>query len=292
MKDVAVRVIEVRAPDGIRLAGEVHCVETGPVVIFLHGGGQSRSAWRGAARRLADVGYRACTMDLRGHGDSDWSDAAAYHVDDFAGDLIVTIQQIGSPAILVGASLGGHVATLVAARRPDLCRALLLADVTPWIDEEAGDHIRETLRGSAAGFANVEGAAAMIARLHGISRQGADPQRLRRHLKAGEDGRLYWRWDTRFLADSNVRFGGEGGLFAREAAKLVVPVLAMIAQHSNLTTPGEVAAFKAAVPQLESTMIPGARHMVTGDVNDAYADAILRFLAPMKLRTGFSAHPC
>lgn len=284
--------IEVMTSGGVRLAGEIHGPKTGGVVIFLHGGGQSRSAWRGAARRLAAAGCRACTMDLRGHGDSDWSDRAAYHVDDFAGDLIATIGQMGSPAVLVGASLGGHIAMLVAARRPNLCRALLLADVTPWIDETAGDHIRDTLRLSAAGFATVEDAAAMIGRLHGDAGQGGDPQRLRRHLRAGRDGRLYWTWDTRFLLDSNVRFGGEGGLFVAEATRLSVPVLVMMAEHSNLTTPDEVAAFKAAVPHVESVIIPGARHMVTGDVNDAYADAILGFLGRRGLRTGSSAHPC
>lgn len=275
---VAIREIGLVSHDGLRLAGEVHGGAQGQSILLLHGGGQSRSAWRGAARRLAAAGYRACAFDLRGHGDSDWSPDAAYGLDAFVMDLVAAIEAMGSPAILVGASFGGHVAVLTAARRPDLCRALLLADVTPWIDEAAGDHFRGTLRTSADGFASVEEAAAMIARLHGDPATLADPARLRRHMRIGADGRLHWKWDMRFLNDAHLRRGGEQGLFVAEALKLSVPVLVMAAEHSNLTTQAEIDAFRNAVPGVEAVTIAGARHMLTGDVNDAYAEAIIAFI--------------
>ena len=272
------REIRLRSPDGLLLAGEVHGKNGAPPVILLHGGGQSRKAWRGAARRLAATGYLACLMDLRGHGDSGWPEPAAYAIDNFVDDLLAAIAHLGPPAVLVGASFGGHIAMLTAARHPGLCSALLLADVTPWIDESAGDHFRDTLRASAGGFSSIEEAAAVIARLHGDGGQH-DPGRLLPHLRTGDDGRLHWKWDARFLDGAQIRGGGEGGLFMTEARRLRVPVLVMAAELSNLTSAREIAAFQAAVAGVDAVTIPGARHMLTGDANDAYADAIIGFLA-------------
>lgn len=272
--------ITVAAPDGLRLAGEAHGPADGAPVIFLHGGGQSRSAWRVAAQRLGEAGYRACTMDLRGHGDSDWSEALAYDFDDYVGDLVATIVALGgAPAVLVGASLGGHIATLAAARYPDRVSALLLADVTPWIDEEQGGAIRSRLREARHGFASLEEASAMVSRLRGTPPRTGSLEGLRHHVRERADGRLYFRWDVRLMDDAKLEGGGEGGLFRREAMRLRLPVLVMRAEHSTLTTAGQVAAFRAAVPGVEEVLIEGAGHMVTGDVNDAYADAILAFLS-------------
>lgn len=53
-------------------------------VIFLHGGGQTRHAWGGAAARVAAAGWYAVSVDLRGRGESDWT--GRYHYRDFAAD--------------------------------------------------------------------------------------------------------------------------------------------------------------------------------------------------------------
>ena len=45
-----------------------------PLVILLHGGGQTRHAWKGTTEKLASSGFYAVALDLRGHGDSDWSE--------------------------------------------------------------------------------------------------------------------------------------------------------------------------------------------------------------------------
>ena len=45
-----------------------------PAVVFLHGGGQTRRSWGKAAAAVAERGWQAVTVDLRGHGESDWSE--------------------------------------------------------------------------------------------------------------------------------------------------------------------------------------------------------------------------
>ena len=53
-------------------------------------------------------------MDLRGHGDSDWSEEGDYAIESYRSDLISVIEEIGKPASLIGASLGGMVSLSTA----------------------------------------------------------------------------------------------------------------------------------------------------------------------------------
>ena len=52
-----------------------------PLVILLHGGGQTRYAWGGTAEKLSQSGFYALAIDLRGHGDSDWSEEGDYAIE-------------------------------------------------------------------------------------------------------------------------------------------------------------------------------------------------------------------
>lgn len=199
---------KVTARDGLQLTIETYGSPEQQPVIFLHGGGQSRYAWRRAARLLGTAGYRSCAVDMRGHGDSDWSDSLAYRFDDFTLDLVTVIDTLSDqPAVLVGASLGGHIAMLTAANFRTRAKALALADVTPWIDEAVETTMRLTLREAEHGFATIEEAASLISRLNGSEPGGKPPAGLYRHLQHKSDGRLYFRWDTR-LMDETVLHGG------------------------------------------------------------------------------------
>ena len=61
--------------------------------------------------------------DLRGHGASSWT-PGRYRLWDYAADMVSLLERvIGEPAVIVGHSLGGEVAIIVASERPDLVRA-------------------------------------------------------------------------------------------------------------------------------------------------------------------------
>ncbi len=79
------RRFEVAGPDGVRLVGDERGPEDGPLVLLLHGGGQTRHSWGATAAELADHGWRAVTLDARGHGESDWSERRDYRLSSFAG---------------------------------------------------------------------------------------------------------------------------------------------------------------------------------------------------------------
>lgn len=61
----------LRGLGGIRLAASMFGPVDGPPVLMLGGLGQTRHGWSRAAERLSERGWRAITLDLRGHGESD-----------------------------------------------------------------------------------------------------------------------------------------------------------------------------------------------------------------------------
>jgi non-heme chloroperoxidase len=263
--------------DGVVLRGERQGPADAPLVILLHGGGQSRSAWRSAAGALAKAGLRTVSIDLRGHGHSDWSPDGDYAFGRHIADLVAVIEQLGSEAVLIGASLGGHVSLLTAVARPDLVRGIVLADVTPFVDESIADDLRASLRAGTHGFATLDEAAATLARF-GEQPPRKPSARLREHLRDGPDGRLYWKWDPRIVEDRFVRHGGEGGLFATAAERLSVPTLVLRAEYSKITSPAQLSRFREVSPHIQVREIAGIGHMLTGDSNRAYTPAILEFL--------------
>ncbi len=98
----------------------------GPVVICLPGMGELRSAYRFTVPALVDAGYRAVTMDLRGHGDSD---ATFDTYDDVAAgtDALALVAELGvDSATLVGNSMSAGAVVWAAAEQPDAVSRLVL----------------------------------------------------------------------------------------------------------------------------------------------------------------------
>lgn len=104
----------------------LHAVRTGgpnPPVVLLHGLMGSGACWGPIARMLD---FAVVMPDLRGHGRS-FAPERGYTYDDHAGDVIELIRELPSP-VLVGHSMGGMVASVVATRHP--LRGLVLVDPT------------------------------------------------------------------------------------------------------------------------------------------------------------------
>lgn len=101
----------------------------GPPVVVLHGLFGSGRNWMTVSRRLADR-YRVLAPDLRNHGTSPWSPVHTYEA--MADDIVAVLEERSpGPAALVGHSMGGKAAMLVALRRPDLVDRLVVVDVAP-----------------------------------------------------------------------------------------------------------------------------------------------------------------
>lgn len=99
-----------------------------PTVLYLHGLGARWSIFRPMMRRLAQVGTHYA-LDLRGHGDSDWT-SDDYSIESFGEDVAEFIREVcGGKVSVFGHSLGGWVALYVAATYPELVENLIIADI-------------------------------------------------------------------------------------------------------------------------------------------------------------------
>jgi pimeloyl-ACP methyl ester carboxylesterase len=276
---------------GNRLAADIFG-DAGSPVLFLHGGGQTRHAWRATAERLARRGHVAVALDQRGHGESDWIADAHYAVADFAADATrvcdVLAARHGRRPVLVGASLGG-LAAMVAAREASRAgRALpfsgvVLVDITPRIDPTGVDKITGFMRTHAAdGFATIEQAAEAVAAYLPHRPRPKSLDGLKKNLRRMPDGRWRWHWDPKFL-DGPRPVGTAGGdmvaVLSQGVRAFDGPVLLVRGGGSELVTMEHVAEFRALCPQADFVDVAEARHMVAGDKNDVFAQAILDFLA-------------
>jgi pimeloyl-ACP methyl ester carboxylesterase len=113
---VTTQTIELLGRDGIRLVGDAVGDPADPPVLLAHGGGQTRHSWHTTTTYLGTHGWYAVSLDLRGHGDSEWAPDGDYSVEAFSSDLIEVCRTLGRPA-MIGASLGGTSSLLAAARR-------------------------------------------------------------------------------------------------------------------------------------------------------------------------------
>lgn len=274
---------------GNRIAGDLHGAALDPprgAVILAHGGGQTRHSWRGTAERLAGAGWAAVTIDQRGHGDSAWVEDGDYSYDAFAADLEAVAGQvaarIGLPPALIGASLGGMAGMIAAGERTADIAALVLVDITPSVKREGVACVLDFMGAHAEeGFATLEDAAAAIASYLPHRPPPKDLSGLKKNLRYDPDGRYRWHWDPRFLAFRERTAEGARVLEQRMIAAargLDMPVLLVRGRESELVGEAEAEAFRALVPQAELADVSGARHMVAGDKNDVFADAVLTFL--------------
>jgi pimeloyl-ACP methyl ester carboxylesterase len=131
-----VRRAEVTGPGGVRLAAwefseppKDQEAPGRPGVLLLHGLMGRSVHWAGPARWLS-ARYRAVGLDQRGHGRSEKPAAGPYDRDAFVSDAEAALEQLEmAPAVLIGHAMGALTAWQLAARRPDLVRALVICDM-------------------------------------------------------------------------------------------------------------------------------------------------------------------
>jgi pimeloyl-ACP methyl ester carboxylesterase len=262
---------------GAQLAYERRAGSLGPVLL-AHGFGQTRQSWAGTQDRLADAGFGSLAFDMRGHGRSSWNPVDAdYEVDDFVADQSVAAAAVGGRPILVGASMGGLTGLLAQARHR-LFSALVLVDVTPRWERAGMERIQGFMRAHPDGFADMDHAAAEIARYLPHRSARKTPAQLTGLLRDNGAGRLRWHWDPRLLDGFVANSASLQAPLEAATRALDVPALLLSGGRSDLVSDETVAHFLELAPAARHVRLPDATHMLAGDDNDAFADALLEFL--------------
>lgn len=121
-----------------------------PALLIAHGLFGSARNWGIIAKRLSDS-RQVIAVDMRNHGESDWFQSHSYF--DQAADLAEVIEHFGAPMDVLGHSMGGKAAMVLALEHPNLINRLVVADIAPVAYGHTQGHLIEAMRSvSSIGF--------------------------------------------------------------------------------------------------------------------------------------------
>jgi pimeloyl-ACP methyl ester carboxylesterase len=267
--------------DGLQLAADIVGDGARGSVMLAHGGGQTRHSWASTAVSLAERGWKAVSLDLRGHGESDWAADGDYDSLRFAEDLVAVADALPDQPALIGASLGGISGLLVeTVVAPGTFRSLTLVDIVPRSDPEGVAKIMGFMGANIEhGFDSLEAAADSIAAYLPHRPRPKDLSGLSKNLRLGDDGRYRWHWDPRFVTGMGARRqAAEGQRVEPRWEDIDIPVHLIRGRMSELVSREAAEAFVATLRHGSFTDVADAGHMVAGDRNDVFLEAVLAFL--------------
>lgn len=259
------------------LNAELHTTslgESGPLVAFCHGlFGQGKN-WTTIAKEVA-VDHRVLLVDMPHHGRSEWPDHFDY-VD--VADRVATLFSADDPVALVGHSMGGKAAMVLALRHPELVERLCVVDVSP-VDYEG--------RSEFAGYIEAMLALDLDTLEH---RRDADealteavPNRtvrsfLLQNLHRGDDG-WSWRPNLEVLGRDLEALGG----WPADALEGVAPYGGSTLWVAGASSPYVEDEYTDAMdrwfPRNRRVTIKGAGHWVHSEQPQVFTEVLRRFLA-------------
>lgn len=272
--------VEFRGVDDVTLIADEwnRGVSDRPTVVLLHGGGQNRHSWKNTGQILADQGLHVVALDTRGHGDSDRSPSGNYSVEVLCSDALEVIGQIGGPAVLVGASMGGLTGILAAHQAgPQTVTKLVLVDVVPRYEKSGSARIRDFMFNHVHGFDSLEQAADAVAAYLPHRDRPRSPEGLKKNLRR-RDGRWYWHWDPAFLTKPEDDPGSRADKLEQAAMDLTIPILLLRGKLSDVVSAEGVQDLLAKVPGAEFVELSEAGHTAAGDDNDAFSEIVVEFV--------------
>lgn len=241
---------------------------TGPAtpLLIVHGLYGSGRNWGVIAKRLSDRGP-VTAVDLRNHGDSFWSDSHSYP--DMADDLAQVIDAQGGPMDVVGHSMGGKAAMVLALTRPELVNRLIVADIAPVTYTHLQIQFIEAMR--AVDLSQVEkrsDAAAQLARL-------VDDPTLQAFFTQSLDVKgKRWKLNLDALAaemDKILGFPEIGGTFDK-------PTLFLSGALSDYVSADHRPTIKSLFPKARFAKIPEAGHWLHAEKPREFEASVRAFL--------------
>lgn len=241
--------------------------------ILLHGIARVARCFDHLAPHLAND-YRVIAVDMRGHGESDWHPDGAYLVQDYTTDIEALIEQLDLRGVVLwGASTGGRVAQMVAGRRPERVRAVVVEDVGPERPTAVSNRLGGRMVREAEGWASVDELAAHIkttqprtadAIIHNLALHGS---------RVREDGRVLWARDPAILK------GFIATELWRTVLKIQCPVVYVLGGLSAIVPPETQQELQAKLPLSQIVMMPGLGHYPSDEKPEEFLAIVRRFLA-------------
>ncbi|PZQ51416.1 MAG: alpha/beta hydrolase [Rhodovulum sulfidophilum] len=240
-----------------------------PPLLIAHGLFGSGRNWGMLSKKLA-ADREVIAVDMRNHGDSPWD--AAHDYEAMAGDLAGVIEAHGGRAAVLGHSMGGKAAMVLALSRPELVERLIVVDVAPIAYTH--DQMANITAMRAVDLSAVKRRADAEA---GLAAHVEDPA-LRafflQNLRLTPEG-ASWRLNLDVLADEMPRILG----FPDLAGPYPGPTLFLTGALSGYVRPENHARIAALFPAVRFETIAGAGHWVHAEAPGPFLEAVARFLA-------------
>ena len=247
-------------------------------LLFLHGGGLTAHTWDLVCLSLRKD-YRCLALDLRGHGDSEWSPEMDYGIEAHSRDVEALVEHLGLDGFgLVGMSLGGLTAIAYAGRQAARLSALVIVDSGPEGRQEGARRIQEFVAAPAE-FDSID---EVIERALSFNPR-RDPKLLRRslqhNLRRMPNGKLTWKHDRRHRAkfDAEEWARRRQGLWD-EVARITCPTLVVRGGRSDVFHDEDAEKLAKALPRGSWVRVEDAGHTVQGDNPRGLVTELRRFL--------------
>ncbi|MCL4108814.1 UNVERIFIED_CONTAM: hypothetical protein GTU68_049155 [Idotea baltica] len=245
----------------------VHGTGENTPLVIAHGLYGSARNWGVIAKRLSDT-RPVIAVDMRNHGTSPWFDSHSYP--DLATDLAQVIEANGGRADVLGHSMGGKAAMVLALQNPDLVERLIVADIAPVTYTHSQLPYVQAMRSiDLSGIETRVDADTLLA-------QSVEDPALRAFLLQSLDVKARgWRLNLKALEDQMPLIMG----FPDMQNAFDGPTLFLAGGTSDYVKPQDRAQMKALFPAARFAKIPGAGHWLHAEKPREFEAAVQAFLA-------------
>lgn len=254
--------------EAVRLARVETGEGPGAALLIAHGLFGSARNWGAMARRLG-TDRRVVAVDMRNHGVSPRGRAG---YEEMAADLAAAIEETGAPMDVLGHSMGGKAAMVLALTRPELVRRLVVGDIAPAIYGHTQMPLIEAMR--ALDLAALDSRRAADRALTENVPEAAVRAFLLQSLELRAEGGPRWAFDLEALAEGMARILG----FPEVSGRFDGPVLFLAGDESDYLIPDHEQGIRALFPAAQIGRLPGAGHWLHAEAPDAFETAVRGFL--------------
>jgi esterase len=240
----------------------------GTPLLIAHGLYGSARNWGVMAKRLSDT-RRVVTIDMRNHGHSFWADSHSYA--DLAEDLAQIIDHLGGPMDMLGHSMGGKAAMMLALTRPDTVRRLIIGDIAPVSYGHAQSHIQHIDHMRAVDLSRVDRRSDANAQL---AKLGMDKQLSSFLTQSLDMENKKWRFNLDALAKNMPEILG----FPEVSAAHVGPTLFLSGGTSDYVTHEYRPKTRALFPKSRFAKVPNAGHWLHAENPRAFEGTVRAYL--------------
>ncbi len=237
-----------------------------PPLVIAHGLYGSARNWGVIAKRLSDQ-RQVIAVDLRNHGASDWTDSHGYP--EIADDLASVIADAGGIADVLGHSMGGKAAMVLALSHPGMVRRLVVADIAPVPYGHSQMPFIEAMRN--VDLSRVERRSDAERQLAGLGVERGLQSFFTQSLDVAQ---RRWRLNLDTLAAEMPRIMS----FPDIDATWPGPALFLTGANSDYVRPEHRARIKALFPAARFAKLPGAGHWLHAEKPREFEAAVRAFL--------------